>query len=286
VTSRRGGGRLVALAGAVAVLAGCAVEPASPLLREDLVRLRADVARLGQETQNSRAALLAEVQAADRRSTRAATDLQREMARLSTRLDELGRESAQVQGRLDELRRQVDALALQLDAADPPPVRGGGAPPPAPATSRGGAPRPAPPASQAGELYQTAYRDYTRGNYNLAIAAFQEFIRLYPGTELAEKAQFWIGESHFSLARGHQQRGAPDQAVQEFERAVQEFRKMVAAHPRGEQVPTALYKEALALTELGQLRQAETRLQLLVEQFPSTEEAAKARDELARLRRR
>ena len=98
---------------------------------------------------------------------------------------------------------------------------------------------------------------------------------------------FHNGELLFwSLARGHQQRGEHDRAIQAFERAVQEFRKLMVLHPRGERVPTALYKEALALTELGQLKQAESRLQFLVDQFPSTEEAAKARDELARLKRR
>jgi TolA-binding protein len=50
-------------------------------------------------------------------------------------------------------------------------------------------------------------------------------------------------------------------------------------------VPAALYKEGLALLELGQASLAEARLQLVVDQFPSTEDAAKARDELARLKK-
>ena len=61
---------------------------------------------------------------------------------------------------------------------------------------------------------------------------------------------------------------------------------MVIAYPRGDRVPAALYKEALALAELGQIPLAEARLQFLVDQFPSREEAAKAKDELARIRKR
>ncbi len=57
-------------------------------------------------------------------------------------------------------------------------------------------------------------------------------------------------------------------------------------YPRGDRVPAAIYKEALALVELGQVQLAEARLQFLVDQFPSTEEAAQARDELARIRKR
>ena len=61
---------------------------------------------------------------------------------------------------------------------------------------------------------------------------------------------------------------------------------MVIAYPRGDRVPAAIYKEALALSELGQLQLAEARLQFLMDQFPSTEEAAQAKDELARIRKR
>ena len=89
-----------------------------------------------------------------------------------------------------------------------------------------------------------------------------------------------------SLARAYQARGESDRAVQELERAVQELRKVVITYPRGDRVPAALYKEALALAELGQLQLAEARLQFLLDQFPSTEEAAQGKGELARIRKR
>ena len=280
MASWRSGGRLATVVGAITLLTGCAPE-AAPLLHEDSDRLRADLQRVEQEVQGARSALLTEIQATDRRTTQTLTDIQRTLARLSTRLDELGRETGQLQGRVDELRRRVDMLALQFDVG---PAPSGPATPPSPAPTV--AQRAAPPGTQASDLYQTAYIDFTRGHYNLAIAAFREYVRLYPGTPLAEKAQYWIGESHFSLAKAHQTRGETDRAVQEFERAVQEFRAVAITYPRGDRVPSALYKEALALAELGQLSLAEARLQFLLDQFPSTEEAAQAKDELARLRKR
>jgi TolA-binding protein len=265
----------------IALLVGCAPE-ATPLLREDLDRFRADLLRVEQEVQASRSALLAEIQASDRRTAQSLTELQRSVARLGTRLDDLGRETGQIQGRVDELRRRVDALALQFDAAGPPSSAGASPPSPTATAQR----TPPPSGTQASDLYQTAYIDFTRGNYNLAVAAFREYLRLYPNTNLAESAQYWIGESHFSLARSHQARNEGERAVQELERAVQEFRKVVVAYPRGDRVPAALYKEALALVELGQAQLAEARLQFLIDQFPAREEAAKAKDELARIRKR
>jgi tol-pal system protein YbgF len=282
VPSWRWGGRLTAVAGVVAVLAGCAPE-AAPLLREDLDRLRADLLRVEQEVQGSRAAVLTEVQTTDRRTVQALTDIQRALARLGSRLDDLAREAGQLQGRVDELRRRVDLLGLQFDAVGEP---AGAAGPGSPRRSETVAQAAPPPGTQASDLYQTAYIDFTRGQYNLAIAAFREYLRLYPTTTLAENAQYWIGESHFSLARAHQSRGESERAVQELERAVQEFRKVVIAYPRGDRVPAALFKEALALAELGQVQLAEARLQFLLDQYPGREEAAKARDELARIRKR
>jgi TolA-binding protein len=288
VTSWRPGGRLTAVAGAIALLAGCAPE-AAPLLQEDSDRLRADLLRVEQEVQGSRAALLTEIQATDRRTTQTLTEIQRSLARLTTRLDDLGRETGQLQGRVDELRRRLDTLALQFEVGGTPAGAGSSGPAPAPAPTSAPptvAQRPAPPGTQASDLYQTAYIDFTRGHYNLAIAAFREYVRLYPETSLAEKAQYWIGESHFSLARAHQARGESERATQELERAVQEFRRLVVAYPRGDRVPAALYKEALALAELGQLQLAAARLQFLLDQFPSSEEAAQAKDELARIQKR
>jgi TolA-binding protein len=284
----------------------CAATEAPPLLPDELARLRADLSRIEQSIQRSQAEIKADLQRADRQSAQTLSGLQQSVAQLGSRLDDLGRDAAQIQGRLDDLRRRVDALALQFDLGGPPPGSPGSGrsgSPPAAAPPAGAPPSPSPssgnpspggaaatPATAAGrqaaDLYQTAYIDYTRGNYNLAVAAFREFIRLYPDNELAEKAQYWVGESHFSLGRDLQSRGDRTRATQEFERAVQEFRKVLINYPRGDRVPTAVYKEALSLLEVQQPQLAEARLQFLVDQFPYTEEAAKAKEELAKLRRR
>jgi len=295
------------------LLTACAApEPAPSSVRDDFTRLRGDLTRIEQSIQRNQAEIKADLQRADRQSVQSLSELQKSVAQVGTRLDDLGRDTAQIQGRIDELRRRVDTLALQLDVVGAPPAavppsrpgpapaappvapapsaeRSAGASPgpaPAGAPSTPGAPAPAgspaPAGRQASDLYQTAYIDYTKGNYNLAIAAFKEFIRLYPSTDLAEKAQYWIGESHFSLARDLQTRGDRTRAAQEFERAVQEFRRVMINYPRGDRVPTAVYKEAVALLELGQGGLAEARLQFLVDQFPYTEEAAKAKEELAK----
>ena len=177
-----------------------------------------------------------------------------------------------------------------------PPVAGGppagaGTPPVAavpPPQSAPQAPtsRPATGPLQPKDIYQAAYIDFSKGSYALAIAGFREFLRRFPDHELADDAQYWVGEAYFSLARGYGNAGQGDKAAQSLEQAVQEFKKVVANYPRGEKTPTALYKEALALIELKQPELAQSRLQYLVENFPQAAETPLARERLASLKER
>jgi tol-pal system protein YbgF len=143
-------------------------------------------------------------------------------------------------------------------------------------------PPPARSGATAEESYQAAYLDFSKGLYPLAVSEFRDFLRRFPDSALADSAQYWIGEAYFSMARATA--GQPDKARENLEQAVQEFRKVIVAYPRGAKVPTALYKEALALVELKQTALAQARLQYLVEHFPQSEEAPLAKERLATLK--
>jgi tol-pal system protein YbgF len=182
--------------------------------------------------------------------------------------------------------------AAPVVAAPVPPTAAPAAPPapppPGPTTAAPGpAPtRPSTGALQPQDLYQAAYIDFSKGSYPLAIEGFREFLRRYPDHPQANSAQYWIGESHVALAQQATNAGQPDRATEALQRAVQEFRKVVANYPRGDKAPTALYKEALTLIELKQPAVAQARLQYLVDNFPQAEETPLARERLAALRQR
>ena len=137
----------------------------------------------------------------------------------------------------------------------------------------------------AQDLYQAAYIDFSKGNYALSIEGFREFLRRHPEHAQASNAQYWIGEGYAALAQQHANAGQTERATEALQRAVQEFRKVVANYPRGDRAPTALYKEALTLVELKQPALAQARLQYLVDNFPQAEEIPLARERLAALRR-
>ena len=180
---------------------------------------------------------------------------------------------------------RLDETAQRLDSQSRPQGAGPGArpiPSPAPTPPPPGR-APSPGEGTAEESYKAAYLDFTKGNYTLAIAEFREFVRRHPDAPQADGAQYWIGESYFSMGRAAASAGQADKAREALEQSVQEFRKVFVNYPRGRQVPTALYKEALALIELKQVKVAQARLKYLVDNFPQSEEAPLARERLKNL---
>ena len=257
--------------------------------QQDLLQLRTDVTIAQQRAQRALGeaeAALAQVQRHDRERD---TESERRLAALTQRVDALASSLTTLSGQIDELNGKLEALARQPRAAAPPPVAtpkpSGSAPAPsAPPAAAGN--RPTTNALQPQDIYQAAYLDFSKGSYTLAIAGFREFLRRFPDQALAGAAQYWIGEAHFSLARGYANAGQSQQATETLEAAVQEFRKVLGSYPRSDKAPASVYKEALVLLELKQPEIAQQRLQYLVDTFPQSEESALARERLAALRPR
>jgi tol-pal system protein YbgF len=116
------------------------------------------------------------------------------------------------------------------------------------------------------QIYQSAYRDFQRGNYDLAIEGFTEFIEANPDSDLADNAAYWIGESYFSQRK--------------FKEAIQQFDEVVSRYPRSDRIAAALLKKGLAYIELGQRAQGVVQLQYVVHEHPTTQEASLARERL------
>lgn len=292
--SRATAGTARRLLAAALLLGGCAgvAEVTGTASQQDLVQLRADAAALGTSIRQIKTQLDTLSPQVDGRLREQAAESERRAAALTARLEGLATTVTRLTARMDEISARLEALNRQSRVS--PPAR----PAPGPAPGQPAAPAPAPaPASPAGsrsstgslqpqDLYQAAYIDFSKGTYALAIAGFREFLRRYPGTDLSDNAQYWIGEAYLAMARGHADGGRPDQATQALQQAVQEFKKVIANYPRGDKAPTALYKEALALVELQQPQLAQQRLQYLIDNFPQAEETPLARERLAALKER
>ena len=275
--------------GALAALAGGCSNGAVEALQQDVAQLRQDLNGVTLAMHRNRGDTDTAVAQLDRRTRAESAETTRQLTALAARIDSLAAELNRVSARVEETNGRIEALQRQLAARPAPPPSSAQAPPTsaqAPPTSAQAPPTIAPvpstgPGPGADQAYQAAYLDFTKGNYPLAVSGFREVIRRFPDSPRADEAQYLIGESYFSLARASAQSGRADQATRELEQAVQEFRRVLLNYPRGAKVPTALYKEGLALIELKQPRLAEARLRYLIENFPQSEEAPLAKERLS-----
>ncbi len=275
-------GRAVVLAVSLSALSGCAgmYEATGTARQEDVLQARSDTDTLRVSMQRTRSDLEAAVARIDGRLREQSAETTKQLSALSARLEALSTDLAALTARTEDLGHRVEAARKAAPGARLPQP----APPPSPAGQAPATPRPTTGTLQPEDVYQAAYIDFSKGSYALSITGFREFLRHFPDHKLADNAQYWVGESHLSLARSYANAGQADRATQELEDAVREFRKVITNYPRGDKVPTALYKEALALLDLKQPSVAQARLQYLIENFPRAEETPLARDRLATLK--
>ena len=256
---------------------GCASVP-DEAVQQDVAQMRRDLNALNLALHRSRGETETVLSQLERRTREQSGESARQLSTMNLRIDGLSAEMNRLSARLDELAQRLDSQSRPQGAGP----GGRPAPSPVPIPSPSGGAR-SPSDGTAEESYKAAYLDFTKGNYTLAIAEFREFVWRHPDAPQADSAQYWIGESYFSMGRAAASAGHADKAREALEQSVQEFRKVFVNYPRGRQVPTALYKEALALVELKQVKVAQARLQYLVDNFPQSEEAPLARERLKNL---
>jgi tol-pal system protein YbgF len=116
------------------------------------------------------------------------------------------------------------------------------------------------------QLFAAAYGDYSRGNYDLAISEFRQYVETYPSSEMADNAQYWIGECYYS-------KKLLNEAVIEFDKVSQLF-------PKGDKVPGARFKKGVTLIELGQVDAGRAELTALIRLYPRSNEAVLAKQQL------
>jgi tol-pal system protein YbgF len=118
-------------------------------------------------------------------------------------------------------------------------------------------------------LYDTAWADYTTGQWALAIQGFEVYISSFPRSELADDAQFYIGNTHY--------------ADGQYRAAAEAFEQVVLHYADGDQVAEALYKRGLALDRLGEPDLARQAFELVVQNYPEDNMANLAQQFLDRL---
>lgn len=199
--------------------------------------------------------------------------------------DQLASDIRVVRERVDETNVRIGALSQEIEGlrvsipqygATPPPTDGSNPElPGAPTTPGGTTPPPQQPAAPPGpgmspqRMYDMAWTDYTAGQWQLCIAGFDNYLRTYPRSELADEAQFYIGECNYSDGK--------------FNEAVDAYNKVINNYPKGESVPNAYYKRGLAFERLGQQDRARESFDAVIKNFPNSDAAGLAKQALTRV---
>ncbi len=118
-------------------------------------------------------------------------------------------------------------------------------------------------------LYRGAYNDYLRGNYDLAIQQFQDYIAAFPSTDLTDNAAYWLGECFYRQSK--------------YRLAIGEFENLLSRFPTSDKLASALLKKGYAYLELNERAQGVVQLQHVIREYPGSDESNLARQRLREL---
>jgi len=127
------------------------------------------------------------------------------------------------------------------------------------------APPVAPPPDE-GAVFSGAVRDQTGGKLDLAIQEFQDFIKFYPDNPNAARAQYNIGENHYTQ--------------QKFDIAAQDFDTVITHYPvDADLTPRAYFMKGMALKNTNRTA-AIAAWRKVYTSFPTSDAAAQAKEQL------
>ncbi|HJM42298.1 MAG: tol-pal system protein YbgF [Nitrospinota bacterium] len=223
-----------------------------------------------------------------RAATKATGSVEERRFRSRKRERELRDQQKSQESRLVILEKDLAFLRRTFGVSRPPPGAVAAARPPAPA---GPPPSPSPSASPIPPVTaavptpppvapppviaddaraQTAALALLKGGkLKDARRKFQELLRRFPTSQLADDAQYWIGETYYLEKR--------------YDKAILEYDKVVINYAKGDKVPGALLKQGFAFLALGDKASAKQLLNQLVGEHPDSDEAKTARSRLLNL---
>lgn len=221
------------------------------------------------------------------------------LANLNNKVDQLSNEiqylretMADINRRMTAMERTLVDVSTAVTTMPPPPTGAAMSSPPPPAAvderSFGSAAgttaakpltRPSPlgtaPAQttasgiSASALFDSARRDKARGNFDLAIMQFEEYLKTFPGTASAPDALYQIGEIHYMR--------------KDYEKALGAFDGLLERFPENPMTPAGMYMKGMTLVKMGQRTKGADEFRALIKKFPNDEHAKTSRVQLQQM---
>ncbi len=115
-------------------------------------------------------------------------------------------------------------------------------------------------------LWDNAFKDMRRGQYDLALSGFSDYLKFCPQDNLSDNCQYWIAVTY--------------QEMKQYESAIVEFQKLLDTYPDSEKRSLAYFKIGRSYEELGDKNKALEYFLVLKDQYPETVEYEQAKDKI------
>ena len=180
---------------------------------------------------------------------------------VSTKVDQMSTDFTSVRESVADVSERMSKIQAQLVEMNNT-IKTIQAPPPPPPGATGTASGP-PTGVSPTQLYESALRDRSSGQLDLAMQGFQEYLKWFSNTELAPNAQFYVGQIFYDKA--------------DFRGAITAFDTVLEKYPENNKTPDAMYMKGMSLLKDGQRTQAGQEFLLVIQKYPTSEVATKAR---------
>lgn len=120
-------------------------------------------------------------------------------------------------------------------------------------------------------LWDNAFKDMRRGQYDLAISGFSDYLKYCPNGDMTDNSQYWIAEAYYEM--------------KQYPRAIEEYQKLLKQYPDTEKRAAAYFKIGRSYEESGDKKKAIENFQVLKKDFPQSLEYEQAKPRLEALQK-
>jgi tol-pal system protein YbgF len=181
------------------------------------------------------------------------------IADLAQKLDDKSFKITELSARVDELNAKIKTLAGGQQGLSSGPS----------GTTAEKDKKSAPKTVEPSEAYRLAMNDYNSGNFDLALAGFQNYLAQFPDTSQSVSAQYWVGQCYY--------------AKKDYTKAIDSFTKFIKTYPKSDKVPGAELKIGYSYLSENNNAKAKVWLNKVVKEYPDTDEAEHAKAKLHKI---
>lgn len=237
-------------------LSGCA-------MKQDILRVEEKV----NQVKNDQMLLKAKIDRIDSLTVLGQEQNNNVRAEMRTTLTEVSTALDQIQSQMNDLQQVIFRLsqnASQTQATLPPivitPDSVARATTPDSAVS-------GQPSIDCRQLWDNSFKDMRRGQHDLAIAGFSDYLKFCPEGHYADNSQYWIAEAYYEM--------------KQFPRATKEYQKLLDNYPESGKRATAFFKLGRCSEESGDNKKALEYFLVLQNDYPGSVEHEQVRDKIA-----